>query len=457
MLVLSVSASWLIVTFPNFSNILIGSLISLGVLVYIAKTNRWVFLIVLLLPVRDWALFSLGPANIRLGDMAVLVALLFWLTRLPLDKSLPLSLPRSPLTWVILIFIGYMLISVAWADSFSMGLTRAIKLVRAGTIYVLFIIAFVKDWDGSLHQLMVGVALGTSALSLAWGWSAAQGGGLTTLAGLDEFTSVDIPAEFRSTGAGFLSTFGSQLLALYVFLLIGYLPFLSKRRHILIIGALAFAGIIVVIGSLFRSLMISMTVGLTVIFFWGKLSCIRKIQNWLNVLFGIGLLVFLIGFATGFDRILEGRFMNATTDVSFVKRLEFSETAINWWSASPGTALRGIGPGTFMYRTTKSVHSLYVQILSEQGLIGVSIFLVLILVTISEIWQAYVISRRQSDFRYAWLAIILGGAYASYLTMSLAGSDFSEFNYWLIAILSVSLKTRVSDTTLVSSISTKLL
>lgn len=443
---LVVASSWGIAAnlFDGF--VLVGGLLGLAALVYIIKANQWVFLIVVLLPLRDWSLLAIGPANIRIGDLAVLATLIWWVGRSFVSQRAKWRFSREPLIYTSVMLIVLILLSVSWSYSFAWGITRGLKIARAFVVYFLLTDFLINDWESSSKQLVVAMLVGLVALSLAWGWEASQAGGLATLQELQDFGSGDIPKAFRNTGRGLLATFGARTVALYVFLLLGFLPLIRQRWIRYLVSGSLVAGALVVVGSLYRSIILGVAAGMCVLAVWSFLAPSCVLRKWGRILIAMGLILGLFVSGLGISHVLRERFGLAfdLMDRSVTLRLDFSEQILSWWMATPRTILVGIGAGSYQARTGKYVHNLYTQILGEQGVIGFVIFGAMLMLAFKHFIDAYALARRHQSGTYMWLSVTLIGAFVCYLVVSVAGSDFSEFDFWLIAAIGTALCSKIS-------------
>ena len=88
------------------------------------------------------------------------------------------------------------------------------------------------------------------------------------------------------------------------------------------------------------------------------------------------------------DRIKETKTASGALDESSQGRIDIWQQAFGYFKSNP---IVGIGFGSFRHLGLDlgDTHNIYVKILTEQGLIGIIIFLILILCFIKEGWQLY--------------------------------------------------------------------
>ena len=111
-------------------SLLIYAMLGLLGIVFVNRLKLWVFVVILLFPVRDLALFTIGRANIRIGDVAILMALVWLVLQIEMRPILWRIL-RNQLTKLLIFFVLAVFISSFWSYSFSYSLIRTIKLARA--------------------------------------------------------------------------------------------------------------------------------------------------------------------------------------------------------------------------------------------------------------------------------------------------------------------------------------
>jgi O-antigen ligase len=109
------------------------------------------------------------------------------------------------------------------------------------------------------------------------------------------------------------------------------------------------------------------------------------------------------------------------------------------WAQQP---LTGVGTGVFFALTRVSVHNMFVQILGELGLIGFTLLCVAIAMVVRSLWQVRRHALAQKDTCSIWLANSVLGSLVAYLIGALTMHDLEEFQFWLIAALTVAMWVR---------------
>jgi hypothetical protein len=409
---------------------------------FIVKMNLWVFMIVVLLPFRDWSLYEIGSANVRIGDLVIVSAILWWMAKNIFSKSKSWRIPKDRLTIAVFILIILISVSSFWSYDTVAGITRAIKLIRAFTIYIFIVSAFIENKQRTFHQIMLGFVIGLAILIIAWGVSVFQVGGLASLQAITDYSSKEVPEELRATGKGVVATFGAKTVGLYVFFLLGYIPFLKRTFQKTIIIALFFAGLIVVIGSLFRSVIISVTLGLAAVAGMGLFQRNKLLQRLSLGLILLGIFILVLVLITGVGDVVLGRFDAAIdqSDDSITLRFNLLNEILSFWRRDNFSLFWGIGSGSFLAQTDFFAHSLYTQILGEQGVIGIGTLLIAFGITGKYLLDSYYFARKLRTDKNILLIITIMGAYMGFLTMAITGFDLSEFNFWLVIALVVPLR-----------------
>jgi len=354
-------------------------LFSIGLFVLIPLLYAWpmlAFAVILMTVPSFGTLLQLGKLDLRPNDLGIIVGVIgvafLWIR----ERSIKIDIrgPDVPL----LLIVGWVFLSLFWAPNLSLGTFQAVKVLFAALIYFAMV-HLIKD-EKTLHQALVIWFL----VSVFWG-----------LIGTYTFYFTSIPAAEKHTIIpGTLPHLGKTVRASSIFLdpndyafvlsisiMISVLFFFRSTSS----GTRAFAVIsimmmlVVIIGTFSRKSWIGLALSVS-------LLGMKKRKVFLTVII---LSIVSVGFIMWAGA---GKFADALTNrvASFFLAPEISitERALAWAVAKKlfvAQPVLGNGAGSFFLLAPKMgsplniPHNFYWFILSEFGLVGISLFAIFVL------------------------------------------------------------------------------
>jgi O-antigen ligase len=255
----------------------------------------------------------------------------------------------SPLLLAVMAFLGATVVSTVWSVDLDRSLRFSTPFLPAG---LLFFVA-VSHWEGTrdirrLYWVLSAVGLGLAATVL-WGvWTASYGLSLKALV-----PQLGIPILVVPNDLTVLAVIAPLSLAL----------FYHKPRSAISISAVL--SILLSIGAVcaFQSRTAALTMIITVTCAFILMQPKQRLIY--GVMYGLGLFLFvlLIDSLLGFP--LTAKVIRKAT---ILGRVSYWSTAWNMFLEAP---LLGNGPHTFgRFHKTPWAHNLYLEVLAEQGLLG---------------------------------------------------------------------------------------
>ena len=387
----------------------------------------------------------MGEGSLKIGDIFIAYVFSLWLIRDLFIRNSTRFL-KSKLDLFITIFIFLNIFSLFWSTDIEYGLLRVIKLIRNFMFYIIIRELFITDFMGSYKKatasyIVTGIVLMTVYMSVVLLF-----GGFSDFLSLyqkETLTSLDLGAlRARATGGGFLISGPAMWFFITAILVFGSLM-LSNTRTVKILKILLI--IMFVLGAILtlqRSLLV-----MVIIMFLFLLAGSLYLKSKRNILLvSVIFVVFAVmGSVLGFGDIIEKRFVNAFEDSSWTQRTEFYESAIDAFRQNP---LLGIGAGSnYSWQGTyaeigenrsRIVHSAYLLVLSEVGILGLVIFLFIIYFWIRYLWNCIKNTNCVPYLRS--ICMVLFAFSASYLVYIVQVGEFEEFEVWFVMAIASAIK-----------------
>lgn len=416
----------------------------LGLIVY-HSINTWIPIMICLLLVRDFHLGSIiGEGTLKIGDIFIVYLFLLWLIREFLIKKSTRFL-KSKLDFCIVLFVFIHAFSLLWSTDIEYGLLRVFKLIRNVIFYIIMRELFINDFLGSYkkattYYIITGIVL----LAVHMGIVLMFGGFYDFLSFYQKetLTSTDLGAlRVRATGGGFLITGPAMWLFIAAILTFGSLMLTNSRA----VKTLKISLIILFVLGATLTLQRSFVVMAIIMFVFLLIGSLYLKYKKNIVTISIILVAFVvIGSALGLTNIFEKRFENAFEDSSWVIRTEFYASAVDAFRHSP---ILGIGAGSNyswlqthanIGDETRIVHSAYLLVLSEVGMLGFLIFLFMIY-----FWIKYLLDCIRNSNRMPYMRVIsmtLFAFSASYFVYIVQVGEFEDFEVWFVMAIASAIK-----------------
>ena len=429
----------------GFSMFIFVSVLVVFALLVVAKLDIWAPVVILLYPIRDVALTTVGPANVRIGDVVLLVALALWAvqgaTRMPRWRF-----PAATLTMILGVLVFYNALTMIWAPSEVYGLARSLKLLRGLGFFLLVASALIVEWKRNYRWMIIALWVTGVALVTTYAVTFMQGGGLATLTALQQLEVIDSSNvafnTIRFFSGGYLITTAPPWLTLCVLLVAGGMPQLRLSRPLqsILVSGLGLMVIAIALSG-YRGPLLGLVGGLAVVMALSATARSQQARRWAGAIIALLVIVSLAIWFSGIGHIVLARFVSLQRpdDTATQHRLLLWEAMLRLWAQQP---LTGVGTGVFFALTRVSVHNMFVQILGELGLIGFTLLCVAIAMVVRSLWQVRRHALAQKDTCSIWLANFVLGGLVAYLISALTLYDLEEFDFWLIAALTVAMWVR---------------
>lgn len=396
-------------------------------------------------PIRDVGLVTVDPANVRFGDIALLMALAVWTVqgamRMPRRRF-----PATTLTMILGVLVFYNALTMIWAPSGAYGLARSLKLLRGLGFFLFMASALIVDWKRNYRRMTIALWLTGVALVTTYAVTFMQEGGLATLTALRQLEVIDSSNRqfntIRFFSGGYLIATAPPWLILCVFLVAGGMPQLRLSRplqRILVSGLVLMLMAIALSG--YRGPLLGLLGGLAVVMALSATARSQQARRWARAITAFLVIVSLAIWFSGIGHIVLARFaaLQGPDDTATQHRFMLWEQMLRLWAQQP---LTGAGTGVFLALTRLSVHNMFVQVLGELGLIGFTLLCIAIAIVVRYLWQVRRHALAQKDTDSLWLANFVLGSLVAYLISALTMHNLEEFDFWLIAALAVAMWVR---------------
>ena len=330
-------------------------------------------LVILLIPVRQVSLGTIGEAQVRVGDVVLAAVGLIWLARKATERPGP-SRPSTSLEVIAVLFVLLNVLSVVWAEDKAFAILRAGKLLRNYALFFLIVDYLARGFDKNLQRLGTAMVLAGWAVLGGFAYSFWTQGGLAAFRALltvQELGSQGPELVFLRLDQGATIFFAdiANWTMMTVFLAAGLLPRLQNRRPAFrrMVTYYTIAGTCAVFLSLTRGAIVALVVGML---FLGP-PVLKTLGRRHRALILVGLAVAIGLVAIGFARVIAVHFASIPTDLSQLQRLDLWSRAVEAFMSAPWL---GVGAGNVILDTYIAVHNLFLQVLGELGLLGAAVF-----------------------------------------------------------------------------------
>lgn len=418
----------------------LGSLGVLAVMMFLlAHPEATIPLFLLTYPIRGFSLFRLGPANLRLSDLVLVIITMTtlgkWLIK---RKKIRISILSKVLTaWVLMNGL-----SIMWSSQFDFALTRFLALLR-GLILFYLLCDWISDEFEKRYKLLANVMAVTAVMviiGLVIGMY--QLGGLMAFLEMKSTPNILVSGNtslltLRASGDIFLQGGPDQWLLTCFALVVGSLAFGSKSRHLRRWGYY-FLLIFIVMGifAYFRRTTLAGFAVCSALLVWHAFSGGKRRLRRMRYILVLMIVSFIGLYLSGTLNMLINRFSATTlaSERSVPARLDLYETALTAFNSSP---IFGVGTGSAT-GDGSIVHNLPLQVAAETGIVGLFLFSLVFVVAFRYLWKLREMFQRRRQGAYSLLTMSVFAVLVGYLVQSLAALDFQTLDPWiLLAITSV--------------------
>lgn len=415
-------------------------------LVAITSKKTWIPVIICLIIIRDLSLGSLvGGGTLKIGDIFIAFLFCFWiLGDLFLKNSTRLI--KTKLDLFIVLFLLVNILSLLWTTDLEFGILRALKLVRDFFFYIIIRELFIRDFWGSYKKTTISYAATGILLLVVYLCVVISSGGIAdflTLYQKKTLSSLDLGAfRARGTGLGFLLSGPAMWFMMAGIFTFGALILIPTR----LIRSLAVVLVMLMLVSatvftLGRVIFVMMLILLSLLLIG---SLYVRSRTYIKAISTILIVLILAGFASGVGSLYTKRFNNAFKDGSWKERERYFQSAMEAFLQEP---LCGIGAGSNyswqmgypkIIMKSRTVHSTYSLVLSEIGILGLSLFLVMIGLWVSYLWEG--IRRFRDNPLLGDICMTLLAFSFSYLFYIIFVGEFEEFEPWFIMAVACAIR-----------------
>jgi len=386
-------------------------------------------IVIILLPIRQVSIGTVGMAELRVGDVILAVVALMWLARRAIERRGP-TLLSTRLELAVLGFVLLNALSVVWADDRAFAMLRAGKLLRNCVLYFLVVDYLARGFEKNLRRL-------TGAVFFA-GWMVLGGfiysiflyGGLDAIQAL--FAAETLGSQAPELAVVRVEQGGTLLFEgmlnwtmMTVFLTVGMLPRLQGRRLLYgrrIVYLIAGGGALLL--SLVRGAIVGFLVGALTL----RLSFLRTLRRGHAALLVVALLVAASSVVSvGLPKVITRHFLALSTDLSMKVRSELWQRGVDAFTSAP---LLGVGAGNVVPGQYIAVHNLYLQILAELGLLGGMFFAGLLFYWLGALVR--MTRRLKQSPKNLVLARAVLAASVAYLIYGLVAQSMESMEPWIL-------------------------
>ena len=405
------------------------------------RVRVWLlFLLTFTIPLRDQSLLSIPGANVRVGDVFILLGLLLMAWDIAARRS---SLPVGVVELLVITFVVYALGSLVWSLDPLFGAARVGKLVRDLVFYLVLVIELRKDFAVAFRALANGAVASFGYLLVYLLYALAYGKVNVARIAAAQIADSGTVGSWRDEALG-ATTFGGGTInalgmwsAVALVLWIGAATADGRNTKPVRFWLVTFSLMTMTLATLSRGVWLGLAVA---ILLWVVLMRGRLRINRIAVVLG---LVGVVAFggaisATPVARIIAARVRSAVTpskDGAITERFRLWAAARELVRQNP---VLGVGAGGTIVgvprvsRYQKSfVHNLYLQLSAEFGLLGMLLWTVLIACSLGRAAIArstLSAGDRRTLYRMASALVVL---LVLCLSIGLTGLDFSELEWWI--------------------------
>ncbi|MFH0926945.1 MAG: O-antigen ligase family protein [bacterium] len=321
--------------------------------------------------------FHKFPLGKDIIDILLIIIILCWGLRSSLNKEKLIE--PTPFNKLIIVMAVFTFISLWWGTFYLRlppPLSTSDLRVQNWKNYMIFILLYfiVVNNIKSIRQIKwLTLAMALSMIIMDY-YTVKQIGGMTGLVSREK-----ISGTFQWTGVNVLAAFYAQ----YILVLLGIIIIYRKAFYDFLFGSLVIVGLYITLFLYSRGAYLALFGGIVV------LSLIKK-----KVIL-IPLILFLLFWQTILpktvvERINYTQSEEGNLDSSSQGRLELWKEGLALFKKSP---LVGIGFSSIsivgLSSGYKDTHNIYIKILAEQGIIGISIILLIFWLALKSGWKLY--------------------------------------------------------------------
>lgn len=448
--VLLSAAFLLLFKFSSFKDIVVLIVLLTTVLfAFLSPFSKktWIPIIISLLLFRDLSMGSfIGGGTLKLGDMFIAWLFGLWfLSDICLKNSTKII--KNRLDLFLLGFIVLHFISLLWSTDTTFGLVRCLKLTRNFMFFILIRELMIMNFWDSYRKLTASYVFTSLLLLVVYLTVVLISGGFDDFLSLYQkktLTSLDLGAlRVRGTGAGFLISGPAMwfmITGAFVFgSIVGGQSYVFQHVKIFYSMIMFTASTVLTLARSVFGMFAILISGLLI----GSIFVKSKKLIWsISVIF----IIFAVaGTSLGLTGIYAKRFTNAFKDGSWIQREEMYDAAIGAFKEHP---VIGIGAGAnYTWQLnypdiggnrSRIVHSAYMLVLSELGLVGMTLFGAVIFLWLWYFWGG--IRSRDQDDRLSGLCMVLLIFSISYLAYITIVGEFEAFEPWLLMAIASAVK-----------------
>jgi O-antigen ligase len=425
------------------SNIALG-LCAILLLLLLDVAGLAIPLIVLSNLVRGVSLGTMSIGKLSLvamkpGDVIILFLFIFFLVRVTCTTS-HTNLAFNRLDLLIICFVALHLVSLIWASDQAVGGLRIGKLMRNLGLFMLLKYQFQRNFAKSAKLLVVSTALSIPVVLASLLYAVQGAGGMAGLFALQGSGGLDSANPALSVlradrgGRSLLLEGSGNWLLLSVFLVGGWFvgsKGKSTSRRLAGLAVMAATGWVLL--SLERGTILGLTAGIVAALAYLPRETRARLLRRL-IIPGI-LLVVVLTIYFHLPDLLFHRFQPAITfeDPAVSFRLELWKHAWNVWLGSP---LVGAGVGSAVrevdFPTSAGVpHNMFLQVLSELGIIGFAIFICLLATWAVRLTRTIQLLKRTGTLAEVLVAISIFAGMIAYVIPGVVQQDFYSVEPWI--------------------------
>lgn len=412
----------------------------------LSSERTWIPILICLALIRDLTLGDfVGGGSVKIGDLFIFVIFSVWILKNFLFRSQTQFL-KSSLDMVIVLFLAVHVVSLLWSTDLDFGAVRVLKLIRNFCFYLVMRDLFINDFKNSYNQITLCFIITGIVLLLVHMSVIISLGGISDFQVLyqqDIVKSQDMGAlRARATGAGILISGPTAWLTISGVFVFGSLM-LTRSKFVKILK-------IVIIASMFGGAMLTLSrsaiINIGIIMAILLLGSIKlKLRENVSVLLKMAVVISTVGIVFGLTQILFKRMDNMFGDLSWMEREELYITAIEAFFNSP---LVGIGVGSnyswqllnydLGNQVSRLVHSLYLTILSETGILGFTIFICMLVFWLKYLWDCMYGLCVEPHIKSICLSLFAFSV--GFLIYSMTVGEFENIEPWLIMAVASAVK-----------------
>ncbi len=401
------------------------------------------------IPLRNQSLLSLPGANVRVGDVFILLGLSLMMWDIAVRQK---RIGVGAMDLMVLTFLVYTVVSLTWTLDPGFGAARVAKLFRNLICYAVIVWEIRRNFPAGFRALTYGAVGSFSYLLIYLGYAIAYGKvSLVRLAAAQVSDSSTLNS-WRGEAFGAASFGGGTINALGMWSAVALMLWLgaaaTQRRdqQPVRFWVVSIVLITMTLATLSRGTWLGLTVALVAWMFMMRGNL--RINRWV-IIGGVMAMAMFGGVirASPIAKIVVARALSSTNtskDGAISDRLKLWAAARQLVRQNPvlgvgaGGTMSGI-PTVSSFNEKPFVHNLYFQISAEFGMLGFFIWASLILFAF---WRMLVARRRLAQGNTPMLFRMSSAMVALVvlcLVIGLTGLDFAEMEWWVLLALSTAI------------------